>query len=210
MVWSWISFKISSSLRSTIFDVLIWGWSTSPMLLLWLVNTRHQASKIGSALFHASHVFDARQQRTSYQAAQTPSTGWSSRIFYHHWKPTFQRLMCDGPKPCYILAQALPKRGCSVPCLQWKTDPWCNLPSCKREKYWNYFGSLTSLQHITHYTHTTTHTHTHTHTHTQRHTHIHMHTQNWQKETQQHTRMLPLTCMQPNTHIKNTHTYTRT
>ena len=30
LIWSWMSLKISSSLRSAIFGVLIWGWNRSP------------------------------------------------------------------------------------------------------------------------------------------------------------------------------------
>ena len=68
-VWSCISFEILlSSLRSAFFYVLIWGQSSFPLLLLWLVNTRHQASKIGSALFNTSCVSDSRWQRLEWTA----------------------------------------------------------------------------------------------------------------------------------------------
>ena len=34
MVWSWIGFKLTSSLKSATFDVSTWGWISSPPLLL--------------------------------------------------------------------------------------------------------------------------------------------------------------------------------
>ena len=60
MVWSWISFKLMSSLWSASFDVSTWSQSSSLLFLLWWVNTKHQASKIGPDLFHVTCVSDAR------------------------------------------------------------------------------------------------------------------------------------------------------
>ena len=62
------------------FSVFRSGWSSLPLRLLWLVNTRRQASKMESALFHASPVTDARRQRWKRAAERhKPRTlGWAA------------------------------------------------------------------------------------------------------------------------------------
>ena len=84
MVWRWIPLKCHPCWDKPFF-MFRSDQSSSPLSLFWLVNTKYQTSKIGSALFHMSHVFDVRWQRTSCQAAQTPHTGRSSRILYRRW-----------------------------------------------------------------------------------------------------------------------------
>ena len=104
MILSWISFRISWIGH---FFMFLSGLSISPLRLWWLVNTRYQASKIGSALFHTLQVSDTRRQRKERAAEQHKPcsliilSGEGSRILYWLWrtarKPSLQHLACNGP-----------------------------------------------------------------------------------------------------------------
>ena len=59
--------------------VLIWGQSGTPLLLLWLVSTKRQVSKIVSALFYPACVSDVKRENKNEVPSCPDSAYWAEQ-----------------------------------------------------------------------------------------------------------------------------------